>query len=149
MLERISNISAEQGFLMTFAVVVLAGICYGLSYVIRITMDDWKAQKKIDRAEKQKDREIARESNKQYAQIIENQAIQIERSTTSIRNYQMELGNHTIRSEKSFKEVSDKLDDLDDKVQEIGRCSKALATKEMVEDISTDINNLRETLKKD
>ena len=149
MLERISSISAEQGFLMTFAVVVLAGICYGLSYVIRIAMDDWKAQKKIDRAEKQKDREIARESNKQYAQIIENQAIQIERSTASIRNYQMELGNHTKRSENSFKEVSDKLDSLDSKVQEIGRRSKALATKEMVEDISTDINSLRETLKKD
>ena len=112
-------------------------------------MDDWKAQKKIDRAEKQKDREIARESNKQYAQIIENQAVQIERSTASIRNYQMELGNHTKRSENSFKEVSDKLDSLDSKVQEIGRRSKALATKEMVEDISTDINSLRETLKKD
>ena len=112
-------------------------------------MADWKEQKALEREEKQKDREIAIATNERYAQIIENQSRQIERSTISIQGYQTELNKHTERSELSFKEVVGKLDDLDDKVKIIGSHSEGLATKEMVADVSDDIRYIKDSLKKD
>ena len=145
MLEKIASIGAEQGFLMMFAIVVLFLLCY----IIHISMADWKEQKAMERAEKQKDREIAIATNERYAQIIENQSRQIERSTISIQGYQTELRKHTERSDLSFKEVAGKLDDLDDKVKIIGSHSEGLATKEMVADVSDDIRYIKDSLKKD
>lgn len=112
-------------------------------------MGDWKEQKAIERQERQKDREVAIENNERYAKIIENQSVQIERSTTSIKGYQDELTKHTEKSSTSFKEIATKLDELDYKVKMIGDHSEALATKEMVEDVSEDIKDIKETLKKD
>lgn len=145
MLEKIARISAEQGFLMTFAVVFLAILCY----IIHIAMGDWREQKALERQERQKDREVAIENNERYAKIIENQSVQIERSTTSIKGYQDELSKHTEKSSTSFKEIATKLDELDYKVKMIGDHSEALATKEMVEDVSEDIKDIKEALKKD
>lgn len=144
MLEKIARISAEQGFLMTFAVVFLAILCY----IIHVAMGDWREQKALERQERQKDREVAIENNERYAKIIENQSRQIERSTTSIKGYQGELSRHTESSSTSFKEISTKLDELDYKVKQIGEHSEALATKEMVEDVSEDIKFIRDNLKK-
>lgn len=112
-------------------------------------MENWKEQKAIERAERQKDREIAIAANERYAQIIENQSRQIERSTISIQGYQTELSKHTERSELSFKEVVGKLDDLDGKIKKIGDHSDGLATKEMVADVSEDIKYIKDSLKKD
>lgn len=145
MLDKIANIGAEQGFLMTFAIVVLFILCY----IIHIAMEDWKEQKALERAERQKDREIAIATNERYAQIVENQSRQIERSTISIQGYQTELSKHTERSELSFKEVVGKLDDLDGKIKKIGDHSDGLATKEMVADVSEDIKYIKDSLKKD
>lgn len=145
MLEKIARISAEQGFLMTFAVVFLAILCY----IIHVAMEDWREQKALERHERQKDREVAIENNERYAKIIENQSVQIERSTTSIKGYQDELSRHTESSSTSFKEISTKLDELDYKVKQIGEHSEALATKEMVEDVSEDIKEIKDKLKKD
>ena len=145
MLEKIASIGAEQGFLMMFSIVVLFLLCY----IIHIAMADWKEQKALEREEKQKDREIAVATNERYAQIIENQSRQIERSTISIQGYQTELRKHTERSDLSFKEVVGKLDDLDDKVKIIGSHSEGLATKEMVADVSDDIRYIKDSLKKD
>lgn len=145
MLENIAKIGADQGFLMTFAIVVLFILCY----IIQVAMSDWKEQKALERAEKQKDREIAIATNERYAQIIENQSKQIERSTISIQGYQTELSRHTVSSSNSFKEIVTKLDDLDDKVKIIGSHSEGLATKEMVADVSEDIKYIKDSLKKD
>ena len=145
MLEKIARISAEQGFLMTFAVVFLAILCY----IIHVAMGDWREQKAIERKERQLDREIGIKTQDKFNQIIENQSKQIERSTISIQGYQTELNRHTETSSASFKEISTKLDDLDYKVKQIGEHSEALATKEMVEDVSEDIKDIKETLKKD
>lgn len=145
MLDNIAKISAEQGFLMTFAIVVLFILCY----IIHVAMGDWKEQKKLERQERQKDRALEIDTNAKYAQIIENQSKQIERSTISIQGYQSELSKHTESSSASFKEISTKLDDLDYKVKKIGEHSEALATKEMVEDVSLDIKDIKDKLKKD
>ena len=145
MLEKIARISAEQGFLMTFAVVFLAILCY----IIHVAMGDWREQKAIERKERQLDREIGIKTQDKFNQIIENQSKQIERSNISIQVYQTELNSHTETSSASFKEISTKLDDLDYKVKQIGEHSEALATKEMVEDVSEDIKDIKETLKKD
>lgn len=112
-------------------------------------MGDWKEQKKLERQERQKDRALEIDTNAKYAQIIENQSKQIERSTISIQGYQSELSKHTESSSASFKEISTKLDDLDYKVKKIGEHSEALATKEMVEDVSLDIKDIKDKLKKD
>lgn len=145
MLDKIAKIGADQGFLMMFAIVVLFILCY----IIQVAMSDWKEQKALERAERQKDREIAITTNDRYAQIIENQSKQIERSTISIQGYQSELSKHTERSDLSFKEIVGKLDDLDDKVKIIGSHSEGLATKEMVADVSEDIKYIKDSLKKD
>ena len=145
MLEKIAKISAEQGFLMTFAVVFLAILCY----IIHVAMEDWREQKAIERKERQLDREIDIKTQDKFNQIIENQSKQIERSTTSIKGYQDELNRHTEKSSTSFKEISTKLDELDYKVKIIGDHSEALATKEMVEDVSEDIKEIKDKLKKD
>ena len=145
MLEKIARISAEQGFLMTFAVVFLAILCY----IIHVAMGDWREQKAIERKERQLDREIDIKTQDKFNQIIENQSKQIERSTISIQGYQSELTKHTEKSSTSFKEIATKLDELDYKVKMIGDHSEALATKEMVEDVSEDIKDIKETLKKD
>ena len=145
MLDKIASIGADQGFLMTFAIVALFILCY----IIHVGMENWKEQKAIERAERQKDREIAIATNERYAQIIENQSRQIERSTISIQGYQAELNKHTERSDLSFKEVVGKLDDLDGKVKIIGSHSEGLATKEMVADVSEDIKYIKDSLKKD
>ena len=145
MLEKIAKISAEQGFLMTFSIVVLVILCY----IIHVAMADWKEQKALERREKEKDREVAIENNNKYAKIIENQSMQIERSTNSIKGYQEELDKHTQNSSTSFKEVVNKLDNLDYKVRQIGEHSEALATKTMVEDVSEDIKYIKNSLKKD
>ena len=112
-------------------------------------MADWKEQKALERREKEKDREVAIENNNKYAKIIENQSMQIERSTNSIKGYQEELDKHTQNSSTSFKEVVNKLDNLDYKVRQIGEHSEALATKTMVEDVSEDIKYIKNSLKKD
>lgn len=144
MVERIAKISAEQGFLMTFAVITLALLCY----IIHNAMKDWQKQKELEREERHMDREIAREQNDKYAQIIANQSTQIERSTSSIKGYQDELCKHTERSDASFKDIIGVLGDLDSKVRKIGDYSETLATKAMVEDVSEDIKFIRENLKK-
>ena len=112
-------------------------------------MEDWKQQKALERKERQKDREVAIATNERYAQIVENQSRQIERSTISIQGYQTELNKHTERSELSFKEVVGKLDVLDGKIKMIGDQSDGLATKEMVADVSEDIKYIKDSLKKD
>lgn len=145
MLDNIARIGAEQGFLMTFAIVVLFILCY----IIHVAMGDWKEQKAIERKERQLDREVQKENAERYADIIKNQSIQIERSTSSIKGYQSELSKHTESSSASFKEISTKLDELDYKVKKIGEHSEALATKEMVEDVSLDIKDIKDKLKKD
>lgn len=145
MIEKIARISAEQGFLMTFAVVFLAILCY----IIHVAMGDWREQKALERKERQLDREIDIKTQDKFNQIIENQSKQIERSTTSIKGYQDELIRHTESSSTSFKEISAKLDELDYKVKKIGEHSEALATKEMVEDVSEDIKYIKNSLKKD
>lgn len=145
MLDNIARIGAEQGFLMTFAIVVLFILCY----IIHVAMGDWKEQKAIERKERQLDREIDIKTQDKFNQIIENQSKQIERSTISIQGYQTELTRHTVSSSNSFKEIVTKLDELDSKVKKIGEHSEALATKEMVEDVSLDIKDIKDKLKKD
>lgn len=145
MLDKIANIGAEQGFLMTFAIVVLFILCY----IIHVAMGDWKEQKAIERKERQLDREIDIKTQDKFNQIIENQSKQIERSTISIQGYQTELTRHTVSSSNSFKEIVTKLDELDSKVKKIGEHSEVLATKEMVEDVSLDIKDIKDKLKKD
>ena len=145
MLDKIAKIGAEQGFLMTFAIITLFMLCY----IIHVAMEDWKQQKALERKERQKDREVAIATNERYAQIVENQSRQIERSTISIQGYQTELNKHTERSDLSFKEVVGKLDVLDGKIKMIGDQSDGLATKEMVADVSEDIKYIKDSLKKD
>ncbi|MDU5912822.1 MAG: hypothetical protein E6Z21_00860 [Anaerococcus vaginalis] len=145
MLERIGRISAEQGFLMTFAIVILTVLCY----IIHTAMKDWQKQKELEREERKIDREIAREQNDKYTQIVANQATQIERATNSINLYQDELTKHTDKSSKSFEVMEERLDTLERMVEEIGEHCENLATREMVKEMSEEIKRLRSDLKKE
>ena len=57
--------------------------------------------------------------------------------------------SHQDKSTDSLKDLDAKLDKIDDKVKIIGRTQDKLATKEMVEEVSESIQDIRNKIKKD
>lgn len=150
-----ARVGAERGvmFLVTIIFLVLATAGATIFY------KNWKDEKawqrkqaeekrKDDKEQAKKQNALAEEQIKKQSEISEKMAYIISDNTLRINAFDKVLEKHTQSSSDSFKIIDNKLDTLEDKVQIIGECQDKLATREMIEDVSEDIKEIRSALKK-
>lgn len=141
--ERMAQIEADRGLAVLMALVLLLLILSGAIAFYK----NWKDQKawerkRADRKDKLDEDNLKanRETTKYMAGIVASNNLKMESLEGTIINHQEHSSNILQRFDT-------KLDNLDDKVKIIGYTQDQLATKEMVEDVSKDIKDMRKELR--
>lgn len=145
LIQTLAKIGLDSGISFVISIVFLVCFLVGLSVFYK----NWTSQKAWERKraeekDKQDNENIKelRELNKQFAYTMAN-------STIRIDGFDKVLERHKEDSNHCFENIDNKLDQLDDKVKVIGNTQDKLATKEMVEEVSEGIQEIRQELKKD
>lgn len=138
-----AQIEADRGLAVLMALVLLLLILSGAIAFYK----NWKDQKawerkRADRKDKLDEDNLKanRETTKYMAGIVASNNLKMESLEGTIINHQEHSSNILQRFDT-------KLDNLDDKVKIIGYTQDQLATKEMVEDVSKDIKDMRKELR--
>lgn len=142
---RIAEIEADRGLAILISIIFLCLVLTGLAIFYR----NWSEQKawerrRADRKDELEEKQVkeAQDTNRYLANVL---------ATNGVKMQSLEeiILNHQDKSTDSLKDLDAKLDKIDDKVKMIGRTQDKLATKEMVEEVSENIQDIRDNIKKD
>ena len=141
--ERMAEIEADRGLAVLMALVFLLLILSGAIAFYK----NWKDQKawerkRADRKDKLEEENLkaGRETNKFLAGVLA-------KNTSTMNDLETKIINHQEYSSDILQKFDVKLDNIDDKVKVIGHTQDRLATKEMVEDVSQDIKEMRKEIR--
>lgn len=142
---RIAEIEADRGLAILISIIFLCLVLTALAIFYR----NWSEQKvwerrRADRKDELEEKQVkeAQDTNRYLASVL---------ATNGIKMQSLEeiILSHQEKSTDSLKDLDAKLDKIDDKVKMIGRTQDKLATKEMVEEVSENIQDIRSIIKKD
>ena len=143
LLIKMAEIEADRGIATLISIIFIGAVFIGLIMMYK----NWKDQKawerkRADRKDKLDEDNLKanRETTKYMAGIVASNNLKMESLEGTIINHQEHSSNILQRFDT-------KLDNLDDKVKIIGHTQDNLATKEMVEDVSQDIKDMRKELR--
>lgn len=138
-----AEIEADRGLAVLMALVFLLLILSGAIAFYK----NWKDQKawerkRADRKDKLEEENLkaGRETNKFLAGVLA-------KNTSTMNDLETKIINHQEYSSDILQKFDVKLDNIDDKVKVIGHTQDRLATKEMVEDVSQDIKEMRKEIR--
>ena len=144
-LKSLAEIEADRGIASLISIIFVCLVFAGLVIFYR----NWNEQKawerkRADHKDELEEQHIkeAQETNRYLAGVLANNG-------TKMQSLEEIILSHQDKSTDSLKDLDAKLDKIDDKVKIIGRTQDKLATKEMVEEVSESIQDIRNKIKKD
>ena len=143
LLIKMAEIEADRGIATLISIIFIGAVFIGLIMMYK----NWKEEKawerkRADRKDKLEEENLkaGRETNKFLAGVLA-------KNTSTMNDLETKIINHQEYSTDILQKFDVKLDNIDDKVRVIGHTQDRLATKEMVEDVSQDIKEMRKEIR--
>lgn len=148
--EKIIGLVADQGVAIAVSVVVIILIfTFGRSALKqyeeqkKLDRDNLKAEKEIERQERKEDREAQREQTKSLIDLHSQTNEAILKFTEALKFSDDILNKHNDKSESSFSEIKDGIQDIIGRLDKVQETSNEVATKEMLEEVKQEILKIK------
>lgn len=148
--EKIVELAADQGVAIAVSVVVLILILtFGKSALKqyeeqkKLDRENLKAEKEVERQERKEDRQAQREQTKSLIDLHSQTNEAILKFTEALKFSDDILNKHNDRSESSFCEIKDGIQDIIGRLDKVQETSNEVATKEMLEEVKQEILKIK------
>lgn len=148
--EKIVGIVADQGVAIAVSVVVIVLIfTFGKSALKqyeeqkKLDRENLKAEKEVERLERKEDREAQREQTKSLIDLHSQTNEAINKFTEALKYSDTLLDKHNNKTESSFCEIKDGVQDIIGRLDIVQDTTKELATKAMLEEVKQEILKIK------
>ena len=148
--EKIVGIVADQGVAIAVSVVVIVLIfTFGKSALKqyeeqkKLDRENLKAEKEVERQERKEDREAQREQTKSLIDLHSQTNEAITKFTEALKYSDTLLDKHNNKTESSFCEIKDGVQDIIGRLDIVQDTTKELATKAMLEEVKQEILKIK------
>lgn len=144
--EKIISLVADQGIAISVSVVViLLMFTFGRSFLKqfeeqkKLDRENLKVEKEIERQERKEDRQAQREQTKSLIDLHSQTNEAIIKFTEALKHSDSLLDIHNSKTENSFCEIKDGVQDIIGRLDIVQDTTKELATKAMLEEVKQEI----------
>ena len=149
--EKIINLAADQGIAITVSVVVIILMfTFGRSFLKqfeeqkKLDRENLKVEKEIERQERKEDRQAQREQTKSLIDLHSQTNEAITKFTEALKYSDSLLDKHNNKTERSFCEIKDGVQDIIGRLDIVQDTTKELATKAMLEEVKQEILKIKQ-----
>lgn len=147
---KIIELAADQGIAIAVSVVVILLIfTFGRSALKqyeeqkKLDRENLKAEKEVERQERKEDRQAQREQTKSLIDLHSQTNEAILKFTEALKFSDDILNKHNDKSESSFCEIKDGIQDIIGRLDKVQETSNEVATKEMLEEVKQEILKIK------
>lgn len=148
--DKVADIANRQGVAITLSVIFIVLFwLFGKSVLKqyeeqkKLDRDNLKAEKEIEREERKEDRKAQREQTKSLIDLHSQTNEAILKFTEALKYSDTLLDKHNNKTESSFCEIKDGVQDIIGRLDKVQETSNELATKEMLEEVKQEILKIK------
>lgn len=149
-IDKIADIANRQGVAITLSVIIIVLVwLFGRSALKqyeeqkKLDRENLKAEKEVERQERKEDRQAQREQTKSLIDLHSQTNEAILKFTEALKFSDNILNKHNDRSESSFCEIKDGIQDIIGRLDKVQETSNEVATKEMLEEVKQEILKIK------
>lgn len=149
-IDKVADIANRQGVAITLSVIIIVLVwLFGRSALKqyeeqkKLDRENLKAEKEVERQERKEDRQAQREQTKSLIDLHSQTNEAILKFTDALKFSDDILNKHNDRSESSFCEIKDGIQDIIGRLDKVQETSNEVATKEMLEEVKQEILKIK------
>lgn len=149
-INEVADIANRQGVAITLSVIIIVLVwLFGRSALKqyeeqkKLDRENLKAEKEVERQERKEDRQAQREQTKSLIDLHSQTNEAILKFTEALKFSDEILNKHNDRSESSFCEIKDGIQDIIGRLDKVQETSNEVATKEMLEEVKQEILKIK------
>lgn len=149
-IDKVADIANRQGVAITLSVIIIVLVwLFGRSALKqyeeqkKLDRENLKAEKEVERQERKEDRQAQREQTKSLIDLHSQTNEAILKFTEALKFSDDILNKHNDRSESSFCEIKDGIQDIIGRLDKVQETSNEVATKEMLEEVKQEILKIK------
>ena len=149
-INEVADIANRQGVAITLSVIIIILVwLFGRSALKqyeeqkKLDRENLKAEKEVERQERKEDRQAQREQTKSLIDLHSQTNEAILKFTEALKFSDNILNKHNDRSESSFCEIKDGIQDIIGRLDKVQETSNEVATKEMLEEVKQEILKIK------
>lgn len=149
-INEVADIANRQGVAITLSVIIIILVwLFGRSALKqyeeqkKLDRENLKAEKEVERQERKEDRQAQREQTKSLIDLHSQTNEAILKFTEALKFSDDILNKHNDRSESSFCEIKDGIQDIIGRLDKVQETSNEVATKEMLEEVKQEILKIK------
>lgn len=149
-INEVADIANRQGVAITLSVIIIVLVwLFGRSALKqyeeqkKLDRENLKAEKEVERQERKEDRQAQREQTKSLIDLHSQTNEAILKFTEALKFSDDILNKHNDRSESSFCEIKDGIQDIIGRLDKVQETSNEVATKEMLEEVKQEILKIK------
>lgn len=149
-IDKVADIANRQGVAITLSVIIIVLVwLFGRSALKqyeeqkKLDRENLKAEKEVERQERKEDRQAQREQTKSLIDLHSQTNEAILKFTEALKFSDDILNKHNDKSESSFSEIKDGIQDIIGRLDKVQETSNEVATKEMLEEVKQEILKIK------
>ncbi|WP_276885572.1 hypothetical protein [Anaerococcus lactolyticus] len=149
-INEVADIANRQGVAITLSVIIIILVwLFGRSALKqyeeqkKLDRENLKAEKEVERQERKEDRQAQREQTKSLIDLHSQTNEAILKFTEALKFSDDILNKHNDKSESSFCEIKDGIQDIIGRLDKVQETSNEVATKEMLEEVKQEILKIK------
>lgn len=149
-INEVADIANSQGVAITLSVIIIVLVwLFGRSALKqyeeqkKLDRENLKAEKEVERQERKEDRQAQREQTKSLIDLHSQTNEAILKFTEALKFSDDILNKHNDKSESSFSEIKDGIQDIIGRLDKVQETSNEVATKEMLEEVKQEILKIK------
>ena len=149
-IDKVADIANRQGVAITLSVIIIVLVwLFGRSALKqyeeqkKLDRENLKAEKEVERQERKEDRQAQREQTKSLIDLHSQTNEAILKFTEALKFSDDILNKHNDRSESSFCEIKDGIQDIIGRLDKVQETSNEVDTKEMLEEVKQEILKIK------